>query len=77
MRGTLHLLAADELPVYVAALRTHDRWWKGSWLRLIAKLSADELNAVLQAISETLDDRRSRDNSLRTRSRYLDHLMEL
>ena len=55
MRGTLHLLAADELPMYVGALRTHDRWWKGSWLRLIAKLSADELNAVLDAIGQTLD----------------------
>jgi hypothetical protein len=33
MRGTLHLLTADDLPNYVAALRTHDRWWKGAWPR--------------------------------------------
>lgn len=56
MRGTLHVLAADELPVYVAALRTHDRWWKGSWLRLVAHLSADELRTVLEAIAATLTE---------------------
>jgi hypothetical protein len=26
LRGTLHLLTAEDLPLYVAALRTHDRW---------------------------------------------------
>lgn len=28
MRGTLHLLTAQDLPLFVAALRQHDRWWK-------------------------------------------------
>jgi hypothetical protein len=55
MRGTLHVLAADDLPAYVAALSTHDRWWKGAWLRMI-ECSADELRAVLEAIRQTLSD---------------------
>jgi hypothetical protein len=55
MRGTLHLLAADELPYYVAALRTIDRW-KGVWLRLVAQCSEAELRALLDAIAATLSD---------------------
>jgi Winged helix DNA-binding domain len=56
MRGTLHLLTADDLPLYVAALRTHDRWWKGAWLRVIG-CSAEELRAILDAIRDSLGDR--------------------
>lgn len=55
MRGTLHLLTADDLPLHVAALRTHDRWWKGAWLRMIG-CSAEELRAILDAISDTLSE---------------------
>lgn len=53
MRGTLHLLTAEDLPLYVAALRTHDRWWKGAWLRMIG-FSSDELRAILDAIRASL-----------------------
>jgi hypothetical protein len=53
MRGTLHLLAADDLPLYVAALRTHDRWWKGAWLRMIG-CGEEELRAILDAIRDSL-----------------------
>lgn len=53
MRGTLHLLRRDDLPLYVAALRTHDRWWKGAWLRMIG-FSAEELRAVLESIQSSL-----------------------
>lgn len=56
MRGTLHLLTAQDLPLYVAALRTHDRWWKGAWLRMIG-FSAEELRGILDAIREALGDR--------------------
>ncbi len=56
MRGTLHLLAADDLPLYVAALRTHDRWWKGAWLRMIG-CGEEELRAILDAIRESLTAR--------------------
>ena len=56
MRGTLHVLSADDLPLYVAALRTHDRWWKGAWLRMIGH-SADELRSILDAIHRSLGAR--------------------
>jgi len=56
MRGTLHLLTADDLPLYVAALATHDRWWKGAWLRMIG-LSADQLRETLDAIRGSLGAR--------------------
>lgn len=56
MRGTLHLLPAAGVPLYMGALRTVDRWWKGAWLRF-AKLSEDELRAVLEAIRASLGAR--------------------
>ncbi len=56
MRGTLHLLAAEDLPTYVAALRTHDRWWKGAWLRMIG-MSEKELRDTLAAIRASLTAR--------------------
>jgi Winged helix DNA-binding domain len=55
MRGTLHLLASRDLPAYVAALRTHDRWWKGAWLRMIG-CTAEELRSVLDSIAGALAD---------------------
>jgi hypothetical protein len=56
MRGTLHLLTADDLPVYVAALRQHDRWWKGAWLRMIG-MTEKELRATLDIIRASLGAR--------------------
>jgi Winged helix DNA-binding domain len=56
MRGTLHLLAAEDLPLYVSALRQHDRWWKGAWLRMIA-MTERELRATLEAIRDSLGAR--------------------
>lgn len=56
MRGTLHVLTAEDLPLYVAALRTHDRWWKGAWLRMIGH-SEDELRSILDAIHRSLGAR--------------------
>lgn len=56
LRGTLHLLTAEDLPLYVAALRTHDRWWKGAWLRMIG-FGAEELRAILDAIRDSLGAR--------------------
>lgn len=56
MRGTLHVLTADDLPVYVGALRTHDRWWKGAWLRMIG-FSEPELRSILEAIHRSLGAR--------------------
>jgi hypothetical protein len=56
MRGTLHLLTAEDLPVYVAALRQHDRWWKRAWLRMIG-MTEDQLRATLEAIKDALGAR--------------------
>lgn len=56
MRGTLHVLASGDLPLYVAALRTHDRWWKGAWLRMIG-FSESELRSILDAIHRSLGAR--------------------
>jgi hypothetical protein len=56
MRGTLHVLTAEDLPMYVAALATHDRWWKGAWLRMIGQ-SAEELRSILHAIHRSLGAR--------------------
>ena len=56
MRGTLHVLTAEDLPIYVAALRTHDRWWKGAWLRFVG-LSEAQLRQLLEAIRESLGAR--------------------
>ncbi len=53
MRGTLHVLSAGDLPLYVAALSQHDRWWKGAWLRMIG-MSEKELRATLEAIRVSL-----------------------
>lgn len=56
MRGTLHLLRAEDLSLFVAALRTHDRWWKGAWLRIIG-MSEKELRATLEAIRASVGAR--------------------
>jgi hypothetical protein len=56
MRGTLHVLTAEDLPLYVAALRQHDRWWKGAWLRMIG-MTEGELRATLEAIRGSLSAR--------------------
>jgi hypothetical protein len=55
-RGTLHLHTAGDWPTYAAALGTHDRWWKGAWLRMIG-MSAEELRATLDAIRDSLGAR--------------------
>jgi hypothetical protein len=56
MRGTLHLLTAEDLPLYVSSLRQHDRWWKGTWLRMIG-MTEDELRTTLEAIRTSLGAR--------------------
>ena len=56
MRGTLHLLTANDLPLYVSALRTHDRWWKGAWLKFVG-LDEKQLRQLLEAIRRSLGRR--------------------
>lgn len=57
MRGTLHLLPADELPTWVAAQGAlRPRYETASWQRR-SGLTREEAEAMLAAIAEALDDR--------------------
>jgi hypothetical protein len=54
MRGTLHLLPADEMPVWHAALSTNMRYNKpGLWRRF--GLTLEELDRLTEAIGAALD----------------------
>lgn len=56
MRGTLHLVAAEELPELVAALGTRLNWLRPLWLRYFG-VTADQMRRLQDAIGETLTDR--------------------
>ncbi|WP_307801056.1 winged helix DNA-binding domain-containing protein [Microbispora triticiradicis] len=56
MRGTLHLLPADEFPAYRAALGTRRFWEKASWQRGHG-VSAREIEAVVDAVPRVLSGR--------------------
>lgn len=54
MRGTLHLLPADDLPLWHAALSTSSRYRKpGLWRRF--GLTLDELDRLTEAVGAALD----------------------
>ena len=56
MRGTLHLLLADELPLYVAALSNRRFDLDKPWLKYHG-LEAAEVPALVDAVAEALDGR--------------------
>jgi hypothetical protein len=56
MRGTLHLIAADELPVVVAVMRTLDPWSRPSWERYFG-VTRIEVERIRDAIGEALEGR--------------------
>jgi hypothetical protein len=57
MRGTLHLLPADELPLWVGALGAlRPRYETASWQRHFG-LTREEAEAMIAAIADALDDR--------------------
>ena len=56
MRGTLHLVRADEYPIYIGALRTYDHYLKGQWTRYFGTTQA-ELKRMLDGIYHVLKDR--------------------
>ena len=60
MRGTLHLLPAAELGMWLGALGTYDHYLKGAWLKGFG-ITEDELEQLIAAIGEALD------GALRTR----------
>ncbi|MFG3440772.1 winged helix DNA-binding domain-containing protein [Nonomuraea sp. NPDC047897] len=55
MRGTLHLVPADELPAYCSALSTLRFWEKGSWQRGHG-VTAAEIDAVIDAVPQALGE---------------------
>jgi uncharacterized protein YcaQ len=55
MRGTLHVLTAEDLPLYAAALGTIDRW-KGVWLKYVG-LTQAQFEALIEAIQQSLGAR--------------------
>ena len=55
MRGTLHLVAADELPELVRALGTRLNWQSAVWLRYF-EVTKEEMIALQDAIGEILSD---------------------
>ncbi len=56
MRGTLHLVAADELAELVGALGTRINWLRPVWLRYFG-VTESEMLALQDAIGETLTER--------------------
>jgi hypothetical protein len=54
MRGTLHLIPAEDLPVFTAAMQT--RWMRvrNSWLKFV-QLSEPEFRTLVEAIGDALD----------------------
>lgn len=55
MRGTLHLVPADELAGYCAALSTLRFWEKGSWQRGHG-VTAQEIEAIIDAVPRALGE---------------------
>ena len=75
MRGTLHLLAADSAPAYLALIAAARTWERGPWQRTFA--TASQMAALTEVAREALDGmvltreelsaaiiRRTRDDSL-------------
>ena len=54
MRGTLHLVPADDLPVFTAAMSSHLVRSPAAWLKY-TQLTEREFTDVIQAIGDALD----------------------
>jgi uncharacterized protein YcaQ len=54
MRGTLHLLPASELDVWLGALGTYDHYLKPAWLRAF-DITPEQLEELIEAIGTALD----------------------
>lgn len=57
MRGTLHLLPANELPVWQAALSTSRRYLKPALWQKYFGITLDELDRLTEAVASALDGR--------------------
>ena len=57
MRGTLHLLAADDLPLYVAALKTRTVYKSNPWLKG-QHVTLEEIERITVEVRRALDGKR-------------------
>jgi len=53
MRWTLHLISAEDFPLYVAALRAFGFFRRETWLKSVG-ITLDEMNALLEGFRVTL-----------------------
>lgn len=53
MRGTLHLVAAEDFPLYVGALRTLRHFRRPSWLKHHG-VTLEQLEAIVEGVGEVL-----------------------
>lgn len=56
MRTTLHLLPADELPLYMAAVRRRGEAWKRTWSKWLG-IDEEQLLELVEAVGQALDGR--------------------
>jgi hypothetical protein len=54
MRGTLHLLPAEDLPLYTAAMRMHWMRTRDAWLKYV-EMNQSEFAELIGAIGDALD----------------------
>jgi hypothetical protein len=59
MRSTLHLFAAEDVPIVAAALGNPERWRRPKWLIWLG-MTEPELEACMETIDRVLDDGRPR-----------------
>ena len=55
MRGTLHLLASSEFPMYSSGLRTRTGYRKGAWLRYFG-VTLEEIEMLTRSIGRALSE---------------------
>ena len=55
LRGTLHLMPADEYDLWIGALANYRHWQRASWLKYFG-VTVKELERVLNAVGEVLAD---------------------
>jgi uncharacterized protein YcaQ len=56
MRGTLHLLPARDLPMYLGALGTYTHYLRQGWVRYFG-ITREEIELVVEAVGEVLRER--------------------
>jgi len=54
MRGTLHLLPAEDLPLFTAAMHTHWVRTRDAWLKYV-EMNQSEFSELIDAIGQALD----------------------